>query len=96
MKHKHCQWCDTHFETKISYQVYCSPECREHATKEKIAQRYALTRRAKRAGKDRRCKSCSVVLSIYNDEELCSECLIHPVDVKKTLKEIRRFSNGKP
>lgn len=95
MKNKHCQWCDNNFETSISYQIYCSVECREQATKEKIAQRYAQTRRSKRLNKVRKCKSCDVPLSVYNDEELCSECIVNPLDVKKALKEIKGFANGK-
>lgn len=95
MKTKHCQWCDNSFETAISYQIYCSVECREQATKEKIAQRYAQTRRSKRLSKVRKCKSCDVPLSVYNDDDLCSECTVNPIDVKKALKEIKGFANGK-
>jgi predicted nucleic acid-binding Zn ribbon protein len=95
MKHKHCEWCDTQFQTKVSYQIYCSPNCREQATKEKIAQRYAQTRRSKRLSKVRNCKSCSAPLSAYNDEDLCYECLVNPVEVKKALKELKGFTNGK-
>lgn len=86
---KHCKWCDDVFETKISYQIYCSPECRESATKEKIAERYLLTRRKKRMGKERKCKSCESNLSIYNDELLCIKCNINPSEVAKALKQIK-------
>lgn len=92
---KHCSWCDTQFETLISYQIYCSTDCRDSATKEKIAARYVLMRRQKRKGKDRRCKSCNNQLSIYNDESLCMECVINPGDVTKTLKQIKGIINGK-
>lgn len=92
---KHCQWCDTTFETKISYQIYCSPECREAATKEKISARYLLTRRSKRTGKDRRCKKCNTSLSIYNDDVLCSTCDVNPKDVSSALKDLKGLSNGK-
>lgn len=96
MKTKHCQWCDNQFETLVSYQIYCSPPCREAATKEKIAERYAHTRRTRRLNsKPRQCKSCGVSLSAYNDEELCAECVVNPADVKKALKEIKGFANGK-
>ncbi len=95
MKTKHCQWCDNTFETNISYQIYCSPACREDATKEKITQRYAIARRNKRHGKERKCKSCGMSLSAYNDEVLCQSCLISPSDVAKALKEIKGFGNGR-
>lgn len=95
MKSKHCQWCDHTFETSISYQIYCSTECREAATKEKIATRYNQTRRQRRLGKDRRCKGCDANLSIYNDDDLCDRCLINPKDVRSALREIKRMSNDK-
>jgi hypothetical protein len=96
MKTKHCQWCDNQFETSVSYQIYCSATCREAATKEKIAERYVHTRRTRRLNsKVRKCKSCDVPLSAYNDEDLCAECIVNPIDVKKALKEIKGFANGK-
>lgn len=96
MKSKHCEWCDSQFDTAISYQIYCSPECREQATKEKIALRYTLTRRNKRHGKVRLCKSCNANLSAYNDDLLCQSCIVNPTDVYKALKEIKGLGkNGK-
>ncbi len=92
---KHCQWCDAQFETKISYQIYCSATCREESTKEKIAQRYAQVRRSNRQNKVRPCKHCGTPLSIYNDEALCFRCLIDPSEVAKAIKEIKGLSNGK-
>ena len=95
MKNKHCQWCDNQFETKVSYQIYCSVACRELATKEKISERYSLVKRKKRAEKPRSCKSCGARLSVYNDEEICQTCNINPADVSKALKEIKGIANGK-
>ena len=92
---KHCSWCDKEFKTDISYQIYCSVDCREQATKEKIAARYIISRRQKRIGKPRTCKSCKDNLSIYNDESLCGRCQVNPKDVTKALKEIKDKSNGK-
>ena len=86
---KHCQWCDKQFNTDITYQIYCSPLCRDEATKEKIAARYLISRRQKRIVKKRKCKSCDEQLSIYNDEQLCNKCNVHPGDVTKALKEIK-------
>lgn len=86
---KNCKWCDKPFVTAITYQIYCSPECRESATKEKIAARYQISRRQKRKGKDRVCKSCSAPLSIYNDDPLCFTCNVNPKDVLRALKDIK-------
>lgn len=95
MKTKHCSWCDTNFETEISYQIYCSPSCRDYATKDKIAVRYQIYRRKKRVGQTRVCKSCQSNLSIYNDENLCQRCLVDPKDVQKMLNKIKGLSRGK-
>ena len=92
---KNCQWCDANFKPRVSYQIYCSDACREEATKEKIAQRYAISRRNKMIGKTRSCKSCGKPLSVYNDDVLCSSCVVNPTDVMKTIKEIKRMANGK-
>jgi hypothetical protein len=91
---KHCQWCDTSFESTVSYQIYCSPECRDEATKEKIAQRYAIERRNKRMNQLRSCKLCGSRLSAYNDDQICFSCLVNPKEVVKILKEIKGLANG--
>ncbi len=91
---KHCKWCDNQFKTNVSYQIYCSTSCRDAATKEKIAIRYAMSRRTRRKGKDRVCKSCGTPLSIYNDDVLCLHCDINPKDVSKALKDLKGLANG--
>jgi hypothetical protein len=95
MKNKHCEWCDHQFQTKISYQIYCSAECRDAATKQKIAARYQITRRAKRYNKPRKCRSCDTQLSMYNDELLCQKCVIDPSEVTKALREIKKLKDNK-
>ena len=90
---KHCQWCDSSFKSDISYQIYCSAECRTAATKEKIAERYAANRRKNRKGKVRKCKACGTNLSIYNDDPICTTCLVNPQDVSKALREIKGIIN---
>jgi len=95
MKTKYCSWCDHQFETKLSYQIYCSPECRELATKEKIAEKYLRDKIKKRANKIRLCKNCGRKLSMYTDEIICQSCDIVPDEVKDALKEIRGIANGK-
>ncbi len=89
---KLCSRCDTRFEPKVSYQIYCSLECRDLATKDKIQERYQITRRQKRRGKDRRCLgSCGTSLSIYNDSGFCANCNVSEKAVNKMLKEIKGF-----
>jgi hypothetical protein len=95
MKNKPCEWCDTTFETKISYQIYCSATCREAATREKISARYQITRRTKLQKKVRVCKSCGSNLSVYNDDVLCNNCIINPKEVARILKQIKGMANGK-
>jgi hypothetical protein len=95
MKNKHCNWCDKQFQTKLSYQIYCSAECREQATREKIAEKYLKDKIKKRIGKIRLCKNCGKHLSIYTEETVCQSCEIVPDDVRDTLKEIKDILNGK-
>jgi len=92
---KHCQWCDSQFNPNVSYQIYCSAECREKATREKIAERYARNRLQKPSRKNRKCKNCGSTLSIYNDEPICSGCDINPSEVNKVLKELKGIADGK-
>ena len=89
---KQCERCDTKFIAKVSYQIYCSEECRSEATKQKIAERYQITRRQKRKGKDRRCLGgCGVKLSIYNDSGFCANCNVSKKAVDKMLKQLKGF-----
>jgi len=89
---KHCQWCDNSFTGTVSYQIYCSTECREQATKEKIAERYAVTKRQKRKNKIRLCLGgCGQDLSIYNDSGFCANCNVSEKAVAKMLKELKGY-----
>jgi hypothetical protein len=92
---KTCQWCDDAFEAKVNYQIYCSAGCREEATKEKIAERYAQSRRAKMMKKQRFCTSCEKRLSAYNDDPICQACMVDPKEVSRALREIRGIANDK-
>jgi hypothetical protein len=93
---KHCDWCDNKFTQKVKYQIYCSPDCRQLATKEKIAQRYIQERTKRRSLTKRFCKSCGSLLSMYNDAQLCEQCEVNPSDVSKALREIKKLINDEP
>ena len=89
---KLCERCDNHFIPKVNYQIYCSMECRDFATKDKIAKRYQITRRQKRIGKQRMCLgNCGTTLSIYNDSGFCANCNISKKQVDKMLKKLKGF-----
>jgi len=87
-----CERCDKSFKPKVSYQIYCGDECREIATKNKISERYQITRRQRRKGKKRLCLGgCKEQLSIYNDSGFCSNCNVNKKEVDKMLKQIKGF-----
>jgi hypothetical protein len=89
---KLCDRCDIYFNPKVTYQIYCSVNCRDAATKDKITERYQVTRRQKRKGKVRNCVGgCGVQLSIYNDSGFCSNCNVSEKTVAKMLKELKGF-----
>ena len=89
---KSCNRCDQRFKPKVSYQIYCSSKCRDETTKEKIAERYQITRRQKRIGKERKCLGgCGIKLSIYNDDGFCANCNVSKKAVDKMLKQIKGY-----
>ena len=78
-------------KSKLS-NIYCSEICREEATREKIAERYLISRRKKRIGKKRLCiGGCKAQLSIYNESGFCQNCNVNKKAVDKMLKEIKGF-----
>jgi hypothetical protein len=97
---KICDWCSNEFQPNVSYQIYCSKECRELATKEKVNERYQIKRRQKLSKKERRCSGgCGTLISIYNPSGYCWVCKIDTKQVDKALKELKgiieyeRFEN---
>lgn len=89
MSRKHCSWCDNSFTASVNYQIYCSVQCREDATRQKIAESYQKKRRQRLSKDPRKCKSCGSNLSAYNDEDLCERCTINPIELKRALKDIK-------
>jgi hypothetical protein len=89
---KQCEYCNLTFKPKVTYQIYCSSDCRNKATKEKIAERYQITRIQKRIGKKRICLGgCGAKLSIYNESGFCSNCNVQWKTVEKMLKELKGY-----
>lgn len=92
---KICEWCENEFSPTVSYQIYCSPECRSQATKIKIAEKQAINKRRKRYGKDRKCaRGCGTILSSYNDSNYCENCSVDDKKLNKTLKELKGLMNN--
>ena len=92
---KICEWCENEFSPTVSYQIYCSPECRSQATKIKIAEKQIINKRRKRYGKDRKCaRGCGTVLSAYNDTNYCENCSVDDKKLNKTLKELKGLMNN--
>ena len=87
---KSCDWCSVEFDPNVSYQIYCSVECRENATRSKIAERYQVNRIKNRYGKKRKCSGgCGTYISIYNDNGFCNKCMINKRKVDQMLKELK-------
>jgi hypothetical protein len=86
---KICDWCSNEFQPSVTYQIYCSVECREQATKEKVNNRYQKKKREKLAAQKRPCSGgCGTLLSIYNSSGYCSRCT-DSKKVDRALKELR-------
>ena len=92
---KPCEWCENEFLPTVTYQIYCSPECRSQATKIKIAEKQIINKRRKRYGKDRKCaRGCGTVLSAYNDTNYCENCSVDDKKLNKTLRELKGLMNN--
>ena len=89
---KVCAWCTLEFNPAVSYQVYCSKQCRDLATKEKITERYQTNKRKKLSSKSRKCAGgCETILSIYNEKNFCTSCMVNNKKVEKMLRELKGF-----
>lgn len=77
--------CSNNFEPKTHNQKYCSDECCRIATNQKLKEAY-YEKKARLAGKQRICKNkgCNVILSRYNESNICDKCV---GEVKKAEKQ---------
>jgi hypothetical protein len=88
----YCKWCDKQFSPNTTKQIYCSSECRQEASKEKILERYHLQKRKNRKGKEKKCGGgCNTLLSIYNDSGICDNCLVHQSKMKTFMRELKDY-----
>lgn len=89
---KDCSWCNSPFEPTTSYQIYCSVDCRQAATKEKIKERSRVALIKRRSKKVRMCvNGCGTPLSVYNDDKFCRKCGLNNKLVDKALKSIENL-----
>lgn len=88
----YCTWCDDEFIPSSSKQIYCSPECRQQASKEKIVERNKAEKIKNRIGKEKRCAGgCNTIISIYNDEGICENCIEHKRKMNSFMKELKKY-----
>ena len=68
--------CKKDFEPKTHNQKYCSDECCRISTNEKLKDAY-YEKKARLSGKERKCKTkdCEVILSRYNETNICDKCM---------------------
>lgn len=92
LANKLCNWCGEDFFSRNKNQIYCSKECRIESTKEKIVQRYHVSKAKSRVGKERRCAgNCGTLISIYNNQGFCNSCLINEKKVEKFIKDLKEY-----
>jgi len=85
-----CEWCSEDFSPRVTYQIYCSPECRVLATKEKISKKQQVAKIRSRSGKKRKCAGgCDTIISIYNNNGFCGKCMVNKRKVDQMLKELK-------
>ena len=85
-----CEWCSEDFSPRVTYQIYCSPECRVLATKEKISKKQQVAKIRNRFGKKRKCAGgCETIISIYNNNGFCGNCMVNKRKVDQMLKELK-------
>lgn len=88
----YCVWCDENFEPSSTKQIYCSVECRQQASKEKIELRNKTEKIKNRIGKEKKCAGgCGTILSIYNDEGICEICIEHKRKMNTFMKELKGY-----
>ena len=70
---KKCANCGISFDTNKKNQKYCTPACCRLATNKKIMEKYYENKK-RLSGYKRYC-GCGQLLSRYNDNSLCFQCI---------------------
>ncbi len=86
---KICEWCGDDFDARVSYQIYCSPECRTSATRDKSVAKQREKKIKSRIGKTRVCTTCNKPLSVYNDDNYCSSCIGSKKDFRRFIRNLK-------
>lgn len=94
---KQCDWCHRYFDPAVSFQIYCSEECRTAATKHNQEIKSKERKLNRRKNKIRICANsdCDNVLSIYNDSKYCASCFFSEHVVLRELNNIKRRTDAK-
>lgn len=93
---KQCDWCNGRFFPAVSFQIYCSEDCRTAATKHNQALKSKERKLSRRKTKKRICANsdCNNVLSVYNDSKYCASCFFSEHVVLRELENIKRRKNA--
>ena len=85
--------CDNEFVKRTHNMKYCSAECCQQATNERLMVRY-YEQKARRSGQTRLCKKCNTTkLSRYNDDDTCGACQLAGIEDAKA-QVISMLSNS--
>jgi len=93
---KQCDWCHTPFSPTVSFQIYCSEECRTAATKHNQAIKSKERKLNRRKTKKRICANsdCTNVLSVYNESKYCASCYFSEHVVLREVENLKRRHNA--
>lgn len=66
--------CGNEFEPVRANKIFCSNECQRINTTARLMKQYYERKERRAAGATRQCKTCTTILSRYNDKDQCSVC----------------------
>ena len=87
-----CIRCDNQFIPNSTKQIYCSVDCRQESSREKILERYHIKKRQNRIGRKKKCAGgCGTIISIYNDSGMCDNCLVNKNKFDSFIKDLKGY-----